>query len=79
MSMPPVSPPPLVTEDKINGLNGSNFAMGGNIGNQSNNGTLRINKPQAARMAWKLEGMRVGRDSTHRSERQSLFSSFQVW
>ncbi|ORX57217.1 hypothetical protein BCR36DRAFT_580625 [Piromyces finnis] len=87
LSMPPVSPPPLVTDDKVNGLTGSNYAMGVNINdvNANNNGTLtsaQINKPQAARMAWKLEGMRVGRDSTtsrRKSERQSLFSSFQVW
>jgi len=82
LSMPRVSPPPL-NDDKINGLTGSNFAMGVNIDNHNNNnGTLtsaQINRPQAARMAWKLEGMRVGRDSTRKSERQSLFNSFQVW
>ncbi|OUM57419.1 hypothetical protein PIROE2DRAFT_17614 [Piromyces sp. E2] len=68
-SMPPVSPPQLVTDDKVNGLTGSNYAMGVNLGENNNNGTLtsaQINKPQAARMAWKLEGMRVGRDSTQK-------------
>jgi len=85
LSMPPQSPPPLV--DLKTGLTGSNFAMGINLSEVNTNNhnsnipltSNQINKPQAAKMAWKLEGMRVGRESHRRSERQSLFNSFQVW
>jgi len=87
ISMPPVSPPPLPLDvDERNGLNGSNFAMGGTLNdvNTNNNNNIplmnaEIDKPQAAKMAWKLEGMRVSRESQRKSERQSIFSSFQVW
>jgi len=84
LSIPPQSPPIL---NGKSGLTGSNFAMGINLSEVSPNNTnsnipltsSEVNKPQAARMAWKLEGMRVGRESQRRSERQSVFSSFQVW
>jgi len=84
LSMPPQSPPLI---NGKSGLTGSNFAMGINLSevsssNASSNIPLtssQVNKPQAAKMAWKLEGMRVGRESQRRSERQSVFSSFQVW
>ncbi|KAG4083573.1 hypothetical protein H8356DRAFT_1748876 [Neocallimastix lanati (nom. inval.)] len=84
LSMPPVSPPPLVTDEKVNGLTGSNYAMGVALNNELNrNSGLngQVNRPPIAKNAWKLEGLRVNRDSQRKSgsTRQSLFNSYQVW
>jgi hypothetical protein len=84
LSMPPVSPPPLVTDGKVNGLTGSNYAMGVALNNELNrNSGLngQVNRPPIAKNAWKLEGLRVNRDSQRKSgsTRQSLFNSYQVW
>lgn len=81
-----ISPPPaLMTDDRVNGLTSSNFAMGtvnsngnGHTSSDMNNPN-GINRNQTAKFAWKLEGMRIGRDSQRKSQRQSIFNSFQVW
>jgi len=64
MSMPPVSPPPLVTDGKINGLTNPNYAMDTNIDMNRNSalGNTQLNKPPMAKNAWKLEGMRIKRE-----------------
>jgi hypothetical protein len=81
LSMPrPVTPPPVVTDGKVNGLSSANYAMGVNINNDltSRNSDYngQITRPPASKNAWKLEGMRIGQ---RKSTRQSLFNSFKVW
>jgi len=81
LSMPrPVTPPPVVTDGKVNGLSSANYAMGVNLNSdltsRNSDYSGQITRPPASKNAWKLEGMRIGQ---RKSTRQSLFNSFQVW